>query len=123
KERKEHVMSQHRVALQRAQQGYGPPTGLTADELTAPKEATRQALTQLDAEIGPLVAAASSLAIDRWGLLFRAGSDKSHIARQVERYADVYTSRVGNLLHATPFDYLRSARISLPHDQGPGAPE
>jgi len=34
----------------------------------------------------------------------------------VERYADVYTSRVSNFLHASPFVYLRSPRGSLPHD-------
>ena len=46
----------------------------------------------------------------------RAGNDKSLFARQVERYADVYTSRVSNLRYETPFGYLRAARGSLPHD-------
>jgi hypothetical protein len=33
----------------------------------------------------------------------------------------VYTSRVSNFLHATPYVYLRSPRGSLPHDPaGPG---
>jgi hypothetical protein len=36
----------------------------------------------------------------------------------VERYADIYTSRVSNLLAETPFAYLRAARGSLPHDPG-----
>jgi hypothetical protein len=47
----------------------------------------------------------------------RAGNDKSLFARQVERYADVYMSRVSNLGHQTPFAYLRAARGSLPHDE------
>ena len=34
----------------------------------------------------------------------------------IESYADVYTSRVSNLLFQTPFAYLRSPRGSLPHD-------
>jgi hypothetical protein len=34
----------------------------------------------------------------------------------MERYADIYTSRVSNFLHATPFVYLRSPRGSMPHD-------
>jgi len=34
----------------------------------------------------------------------------------VERYADIYTGRVSNFLHHTPFVYLRSHRGSLPHD-------
>jgi hypothetical protein len=47
----------------------------------------------------------------------RSGNDKSLSARQVERYADVYTSRVSNFLAATPFAYLRADRGSLPHDR------
>ena len=53
----------------------------------------------------------------RWGLLMRAGNDKSHLAYQIERYAaDVYTSRVSCFLDATPFMYFRSPRGSLPRD-------
>jgi len=70
----------------------------------------------IDAEIAPLAQAAAQLGNRVWGPLMRAGSDKSLFARQVERYADVYTSRVGNLAHETPFAYLRAARSSLPHD-------
>jgi hypothetical protein len=44
-------------------------------------------------------------------------ADKSLFARQVERYADVYTSRVSNLLYATPNGFLRAFRSPLPHDQ------
>ncbi len=46
----------------------------------------------------------------------RTGIDKSHLARQIERYADIYTARVSNFLHVTPFAFLRSSRGSLPHD-------
>ena len=46
----------------------------------------------------------------------RAGSDKSLYARQVERHADIYTSRVANLAAETPYGYLRADRGSLPHD-------
>jgi hypothetical protein len=48
----------------------------------------------------------------------RAGIDKSLFARQVERYADVYTSRVSNFLAVGPFAMLRAGRLSLPHDEG-----
>ena len=44
----------------------------------------------------------------------RAGNDKSHLARQIERYADIYMSRVSSLMYITPFAFLRSARGSLP---------
>lgn len=73
-------------------------------------------LRQLDEVISPLARAASELGNPRWGPLMRAGHDKSLFARQVERYADVYTSRVSNLGRRTPYAYLRAARTSLPHD-------
>jgi 5'-nucleotidase len=80
----------------------------------------RNRTDSLDAEIAPLARAASELFNPTWGPLMRAGNDKSHLARQMESYADIYTSRVSNLLYATPFAFLRSPRGSLPHD--PTAP-
>jgi HAD superfamily 5'-nucleotidase-like hydrolase len=76
----------------------------------------RAAIVEADARISPLAQEATELLNRRWGLLLRAGNDKSHLARQIERYADVYTSRVSNFLPVTPFAYLRSPRGSLPHD-------
>ena len=70
----------------------------------------------------PLAEAAAKLGNPRWGLLMRAGNDKSHMARQVERYADIYLSRVADFAAHTPFAYLRSARGSLPHDPSRIAP-
>lgn len=80
-------------------------------------EAVHARLAKLDDEIAPLAIEAGVLNNDHWGLLMRAGLDKSLFARQVERYADVYTSRVSNFLDATPFAYLRAARASLPHER------
>jgi hypothetical protein len=88
-------------------------TAETKAELT---RATAAAI-DLDNQIAPLARAAAELGNPIWGPLMRAGNDKSLFARQVEKYADVYTSRVSNLLHETPFAYLRAARGSLPHDQ------
>ncbi|MCP3991007.1 MAG: HAD-IG family 5'-nucleotidase [Actinomycetia bacterium] len=73
-------------------------------------------LGALDDQIAPLAQGASELGNSSWGPLMRAGNDKSLFARQVERYADVYTSRASNLRYETPFGYLRAARGSLPHD-------
>ena len=72
--------------------------------------------SRLDDKIAPLARAAGELGNPTWGPLMRAGNDKSLFARQVERYADVYTSRVSNFRSETPFAYLRAARGSLPHD-------
>ena len=79
------------------------------------QETTNDAIA-LDKQIAPLAKRASELGNATWGPLMRAGNDKSLFARQVERYADVYTSRVSNFRYETPFGYLRAARGSLPHD-------
>ena len=123
KERLEAQYSQTRLQLQRLRKHYGPQSGATAPELESRVQELRAQLATLDTEIAPLAKAATELTNSRWGLLTRAGNDKSHLARQVERYADVYTSRVSNFLQATPYVYFRSPRGSLPHDPStPGGP-
>ena len=73
-------------------------------------------IRRLDEQITPYAIRAAGLGNAEWGPLMRAGNDKSLFARQVEKYADVYTSRVSNFLARTPFAYLRATRTSLPHD-------
>ncbi|MEI6593020.1 MAG: HAD-IG family 5'-nucleotidase [Holophagaceae bacterium] len=116
KEGLEAGLSQARLDLQRQRGGYGPAPDATVPALEATVHALRGQLVALDAEIGPLAQASTALVNPRWGLLTRAGNDKSHLTRQIERYADVYTSRVSNFLFATPYAYFRSPRGSLPHD-------
>jgi hypothetical protein len=116
KERLESAHCAIRIAELRADEGYGPRDERTRDELRAENQRIRSQLEALDVRIRPLAAAASDLVGERWGPLMRAGNDKSHLARQVERYADVYLARVGDFLHETPFAYLRSVRGTLPHD-------
>ena len=124
KEQLENEISHARLLLQRKQAGYGPKPAGSEGEWYAHIQKTRARLLEIDAEIAPMAKLAAELGNLRWGLLTRAGNDKSHLAHQVERYADVYTSRVSNFLHATPFVYLRSQRGSLPHDPStpPGPP-
>ncbi len=76
----------------------------------------RSKTEELDERIAPLAREAAELENPSWGALLRAGNDKSHLARQIEGSADVYTSRVSNFLFATPFAYLRGRRGSMPHD-------
>src|SRR6185503_10075103 len=116
---KEALEAQHaelRLLLQRKRDGYGPPIADSDGAIEARLHAGRARLVALDAEIAPLARAATAVLNPRWGLLTRAGNDKSHLARQIERYADIYTSRVSNLVYATPYVYLRSPRGSVPHD-------
>jgi HAD superfamily 5'-nucleotidase-like hydrolase len=105
-----------RVELQRLERRYGPKPSRSHDEISASLSSLRAELNALDDQISPLAKAAAEQGNAEWGLVLRAGNDKSHLARQVERYADVYTSRVSNFLQATPFTFLRSRRGSLPHD-------
>ncbi len=107
-----------RLAVQRAEHGSDRGPGATPGP--APRrelDAVSRSAMALDEQIAPLAAQASRLGNSNWGPLMRAGNDKSLFARQVERYADVYTSRVSNLRYETPYGYLRAARGSLPHDR------
>jgi len=108
-------MSAVRLAMQRQRLGYGTiPHGVKPDK--GRLEILRNQIAGLDAEITPLAVESSRLRNTAWGPLMRSGIDKSLFARQVEKYADCYTSRVGNFAHVSPFALLRAARVDLPHD-------
>jgi len=116
KERLEFDYCQVRIRLQRKKGKYGPPTKDTVAALEKEGADLKAKVSELDERIAPLAEAAGTTSNPRWGLLMRAGNDKSYLARQVERYADIYMSRVSNFLFQTPHAYLRSPRGSLPHD-------
>ena len=116
KEGLEAELNQARLVQLRRKRGYGPASERSASEIDKSAGELRARITAMDEQIGPFAKAAAARSSSRWGLLLRAGKDKSHLARQIERHADVYTSRVSNFMHATPFVYLRSPQGSLPHD-------
>lgn len=118
KKRLEDRYSQLRLERQRNLQGYIDPTERDPKELKAKMSALRKKLIELDDTIRPLAIQDGKRFNKFWGYLMRAGNDKSHFTRQAERYADIYTSRVSNFLHYTPFAYFRAPRGSLPHDHG-----
>jgi len=109
-----------RLALQRQRNHYISSEPVDVPALTHRLAEIRARTEALDEEIAPMARAANEIFNPHWGPLMRAGNDKSHLARQMESYADIYTSRVSNLLYATPYAFLRSPRGSLPHD--PTAP-
>ena len=128
KERQELLLGRLTLDLQRSQAGYGPTTGADEEEIQARMAEVKAELVAFDARIAPLARASGSTPNPRWGLLMRAGNDKSHLARQIERSADIYTSRVSNFLLATPHVLIRSRRGTLPHDPigggvAPGRPD
>ncbi len=105
-----------RLERLRKSKEYGPQPGRDVEEYDRLMADLRRRMIEMDETITPFAEQASSLHNPNWGLLMRTGNDKSHFASQVERSADVYTSRVSNFLHYTPFVYLRSFRGSLPHN-------
>ncbi|MEM6335236.1 MAG: HAD-IG family 5'-nucleotidase [Bacteroidota bacterium] len=105
-----------RVEALRIRRGYSSDGTTDAGDLDEMLKTLREQLVALDEQISPLAQASATLRNPNWGLLLRAGNDKSHLAYQIERYADIYTSRVSNFLDATPFVYLRSARSLMAHD-------
>ncbi len=116
KEALEAEVSWIRLALQRIRKKHPMPLAETPEHLESRLNELKVRIAAIDETLGPVARAATELVNPRWGLLTRTGNDKSHLARQVERHADIYTSRVSNFLAATPFAFLRSPRGSLPHD-------
>lgn len=51
-----------------------------------------------------------------WGAIFREGNENSRFGEQVSDYADLYTSRVSNLLVYSPLRYFRAPRVQMPHE-------
>ncbi len=123
KEAMEAQFSAMRLERQRNEHGYGRQTDRSPAALDRAMHALRERLVALDRKIAPLAQAADALLNPHWGTLMRTGKDKSHMARQVERYADIYTARVSNFLRYTPFAYLRSHRGTFPHDEGIERPD
>ncbi|KAJ8492052.1 hypothetical protein OPV22_013773 [Ensete ventricosum] len=115
------LFNQLRLALQRRTKGRPAQTraanNMDDQELTESMQKLLILMTRLDQKIASMLEADGELFNKRWGYLSRAGLwDKSHLTRQIEKYADIYTSRVSNFLHYTPFMYFRSQEQTLAHD-------
>jgi HAD superfamily 5'-nucleotidase-like hydrolase len=108
--------SRLRLSLLRLESDYAPPEIPDAGRVRSEMSQVRAELEALDGTVAELARRASELGNKRWGPLLRAGHDKSRMARQLERYADIYTSRVSNLAYYTPYAYLRPSYGLLPHD-------
>ncbi|MCU0864547.1 MAG: HAD-IG family 5'-nucleotidase [Planctomycetes bacterium] len=118
KERLDREQALLRLWLQRRERGGPAPATIDGGPAAVQERlrAVRQEVEALDQRIVPLTRQVSALGHPVWGPSMRAGNDKSRLARQIERHADVYTGRVSNFRFLTPFGYLRAARGSLPHD-------
>ena len=103
------------LAHLRAAEGYADPLGPREDHLASISE-TEAELSRLDKQMAPLKDQAGRVQNRGWGTLTRAKQDKSLFFGQIERYADIYTSRVSNLLFPGPYATFRMERLALPHD-------
>ncbi|XP_024958364.1 uncharacterized protein LOC102610639 isoform X2 [Citrus sinensis] len=115
------LFNQLRLSLQRRNRGHPAQTlaatNMDDQELTESMQKLLVVMQRLDQKIAPMLESDGELFNKRWGFLSRAGLwDKSHLMRQIEKYADIYTSRVSNFLHYTPFMYFRSQEQTLAHD-------
>ncbi|CAO2821701.1 unnamed protein product [Amaranthus hypochondriacus] len=115
------LFNQLRLALQRRMNDRPAQTfaatKLDDHELKESIQKLLIVMQRLDEKIAPMLESDGELFNKRWGFLSRAGLwDKSHLMRQIEKYADIYTSRVSNFLHYTPFMYFRSQEQNLAHD-------
>ncbi|KAH7513546.1 hypothetical protein FEM48_Zijuj12G0211700 [Ziziphus jujuba var. spinosa] len=115
------LFNQLRLALQRRTKGRPAQTraatNMNDQDLTESMQKLLIVMQRLDEKIAPMLEADGELFNKRWGFLSRAGLwDKSHLMRQIEKYADIYTSRVSNFLNYTPFMYFRSQEQTLAHD-------
>lgn len=118
------LFNQLRLALQRRTKGRPAQTlaatNMDDQELTESMQKLLIVMRRLDQKIAPMLEADGEHFNKRWGFLSRAGLwDKSHLMRQIEKYADIYTSRVSNFLQYTPFMYFRSQEQTLAHDSHP----
>jgi HAD superfamily 5'-nucleotidase-like hydrolase len=101
------------------------PDGDERDALELQRREAKAELEPLRRALKRAIAIAETLEQDveagfnpYWGLLFKEGHENSRFGAQVEQYACLYTSRVSNLLHISPTQYLRSQRELMPHEQG-----
>ncbi len=109
-------ISHIKTQLMRLKAGYGGKMVGTESQFMGQMKALQKELASLDEEITPIAIKSGELYNSEWGSLMRTGNDKSYLARQVERHADIYTSRVSNFIFQTPYGFIRSDRGTLPHD-------
>ncbi len=73
-------------------------------------------ISDLDKSISPLIQQQQQGFNPYWGEVMRSGIEESYFAYQVDRFACVYMTTLGDLLATSPRTYFRSSRRPLAHD-------
>jgi len=91
---------------------------LQVEEIEVALARLRGSLAVIEEEINLLLWDEGAHVNRHWGFATRAGfADKSHLMRQIEKYADIYTSRVSNFLRYTPYKHFICGQQSLAHNR------
>jgi len=78
----------------------------------------RGRLRQVDGELRAIERRVDLRFHPYWGSLLKEQNEESSFGSQVEEYACLYTSRVGNFLFYSPQQYFRSPRDEMAHELG-----
>lgn len=70
----------------------------------------------IDKKISPLIKQQQQIFNPYWGEIMRTGIEESYFGYQLDRFACVYMSKLGDLLKTSPRSYFRSQRRPLAHD-------
>lgn len=89
-------------------------TGRKVDEIRI--NDLQKVISDIDGQISMLIKKQQALYNPFWGQLMRAGNEESYFAHQVDRYACVYMTKLGDLLSLSPRSYFRAPRRLLAHE-------
>jgi HAD superfamily 5'-nucleotidase-like hydrolase len=73
-------------------------------------------ISDLDKSISPLIKQQQQMFNAYWGEVMHTGIEESYFAYQVDRFACVYMTKLGDVLALSPRTYFRSMRRPLAHD-------
>ncbi|MEQ1877837.1 MAG: HAD-IG family 5'-nucleotidase [Bdellovibrionia bacterium] len=76
----------------------------------------QETVNKIDAKISPLILKRETIFNSYWGEIMRVGNEESYFARQIENFACIYMSKLGDFLECSPRTYFRAHRVQLPHE-------
>ncbi len=90
---------------------------LVSPALREEREATKEALKTVLADLAQLKAVIANALNPLWGMTFKEDHENSRFGEQVAHYACLYTSRVSNFFAYSAFQYFRSPKDLMPHER------
>jgi hypothetical protein len=76
----------------------------------------QEIVNKIDSKISGLILKRETLFNPYWGEIMRVGNEESYFARQIENFACIYMSKLGDFLECSPRTYFRAHRVTLPHE-------